>query len=130
VSRLVCACGTPIPSARAGSDYCSTECENRENERIASEAQRRLAEDTSHEIFAQWMQTWRERVDREAVAAAIGLNPATISRLSKPDSYDDLRVRVHFIDGTDTDYELTGDQFRVAVRYTNDAYTKHIYGTR
>lgn len=33
MSRLVCACGTPIPSDRAGFEHCGIECENAEAER-------------------------------------------------------------------------------------------------
>jgi hypothetical protein len=31
--RLVCACGTPIPTDRAGSEHCGTDCEWAEAER-------------------------------------------------------------------------------------------------
>jgi hypothetical protein len=33
MSRLVCACGTPIPTDRAGSKHCGTDCEWAEVER-------------------------------------------------------------------------------------------------
>lgn len=33
MSRLVCDCGTPIPSARAGSEHCGIDCEWVEAER-------------------------------------------------------------------------------------------------
>lgn len=121
MSRLICRCGKPIPRDRARSEHCSPECEHRETRRLAAEAQHQLAENNQHESFDRWMQAWRERVDREVITAVIGLNPDTVARLSKPDELDDLRVRVHFIDGTHTDFKLTGDQFTAAVRYTSDA---------
>jgi hypothetical protein len=130
MSRLVCACGTPIPANRAGRDHCSEQCETAAAERQRDEELHQLAEGDPRGIREEWMQAWRERIDREAVTAVIGLNPATVVRLSKPDPYDDFRVRVHFIDGSHTDYELTVDQFRAAVQYTNDAYCRMIYGSR
>lgn len=70
MSRLVCACGTPIPADRAGSEHCSAECETaKHGRRRAAEAQRLLEDSMGR--FAEWYQ--HQRAEELQTGPAAGM---------------------------------------------------------
>jgi hypothetical protein len=72
MSRLVCACGTPISAARAGSEHCSTGCETVEHDRQRTAAAQRLMED-SVDRFAEWYGQQRAKELQTGPAAGMML---------------------------------------------------------
>lgn len=70
MSRLVCACGTPIPAARADKEHCSTECEQRENEQQRSEEEHQQLADLNDMIMRDYQ---RQRIEERQGSPAEGM---------------------------------------------------------
>jgi len=58
MSRLVCACGTPIPADRAGGEHCSMACEESAARRGRDKEWRQLLDDSAQQL-SDWYQQRR-----------------------------------------------------------------------